>query len=103
ITVPIKDKCPGCAVDHVDFSLPAFKKLENPDVGRGKGASFIVVDCAGGSPPAPVPAPSSGGGGCSRYYTVQSGDSCWKVWTESGTGEAKFRALNPSVNCDNLW
>lgn len=62
------------------------------------------IDASGGAAPAPVlaPAPSSGAG-CARSYVVKSGDSCWKVWTDNGIGEAKFRQLNPGVNCDALW
>jgi hypothetical protein len=45
VKVPIKDKCPGCAKDTVDLSLPAFKKLEKPEVGRAKGAQVKIVSC----------------------------------------------------------
>uniref|UniRef100_A0A914Q8H7 RlpA-like protein double-psi beta-barrel domain-containing protein n=1 Tax=Panagrolaimus davidi TaxID=227884 RepID=A0A914Q8H7_9BILA len=45
ITVPIKDKCPSCPRDHMDLSLPAFKALENPDVGNAYGAMFTFVTC----------------------------------------------------------
>ena len=43
--MPIKDKCPSCAADHMDLSLPAFQALENPDVGNAYGATFIFVRC----------------------------------------------------------
>ncbi|QRO00610.1 RlpA-like double-psi beta-barrel domain-containing protein [Archangium violaceum] len=45
ITVPVKDKCPGCGPATIDLSLPAFQKLAHPDVGRAKGASWSIVDC----------------------------------------------------------
>uniref|UniRef100_A0A7E4VYG1 DPBB_1 domain-containing protein n=1 Tax=Panagrellus redivivus TaxID=6233 RepID=A0A7E4VYG1_PANRE len=45
ITVPVKDKCPSCARDHMDLSLPAFSALENPDVGNAYGATFTFVSC----------------------------------------------------------
>ena len=45
VKVPIKDKCPGCNKDTVDLSLPAFKKLEKPEVGRAKGAQVKIVNC----------------------------------------------------------
>uniref|UniRef100_A0A7E4W792 DPBB_1 domain-containing protein n=1 Tax=Panagrellus redivivus TaxID=6233 RepID=A0A7E4W792_PANRE len=45
IKVPIKDKCPGCARDHMDLSLPAFKELANPSVGNAYGATFTFVSC----------------------------------------------------------
>ncbi|KAH7717458.1 speract/scavenger receptor domain-containing protein [Aphelenchoides avenae] len=98
IKVPIKDKCPTCNKDQVDLSLPAFLKLENKAVGRAFGASYKIVSCSG-SAPAPAP-PASGG--CKKTYTVKQGDSCWKVWTDNKLTEAKFRSLNPKVNCDAL-
>ncbi|KAI6177727.1 hypothetical protein M3Y97_00939600 [Aphelenchoides bicaudatus] len=45
VTVPIKDKCPSCAKEHVDLSLPAFKKLANQDLGHVYGATVSVVSC----------------------------------------------------------
>uniref|UniRef100_A0AC34RP81 RlpA-like protein double-psi beta-barrel domain-containing protein n=1 Tax=Panagrolaimus sp. JU765 TaxID=591449 RepID=A0AC34RP81_9BILA len=45
ITVPVKDKCPSCPRDHMDLSLPAFRALENPDVGNAYGATFTFVNC----------------------------------------------------------
>lgn len=50
IKVPIKEKCVVCEAHHVDLSLPAFKELENPDVGHAKGAAVSVVECRGNSP-----------------------------------------------------
>jgi LysM repeat protein len=39
---------------------------------------------------------------CTKTYTVQEGDYCFKIWAEFGLTEAAFRALNPDVNenCD---
>ncbi|KAE9547469.1 hypothetical protein FO519_009319 [Halicephalobus sp. NKZ332] len=45
IKVPIKDKCPSCAKDHMDLSLPAFTALEDPNVGNAYGATFTFVEC----------------------------------------------------------
>lgn len=45
LTVPIKDKCPGCSADKVDLSKPAFAKLENLDVGIMRSASWSIVSC----------------------------------------------------------
>ncbi len=40
-------------------------------------------------------------GGCSKYYTPKSGDTCMS----SGIDFATFRQLNPTINawCTNLW
>uniref|UniRef100_A0A914EFS5 LysM domain-containing protein n=1 Tax=Acrobeloides nanus TaxID=290746 RepID=A0A914EFS5_9BILA len=45
ITVPIKDKCPSCANDHMDLSLPAFRQLADPSIGNVYGATFQFVSC----------------------------------------------------------
>ncbi|TWP53926.1 hypothetical protein FKR81_04005 [Lentzea tibetensis] len=33
VRAKVKDKCMGCDRDHVDLSLPAFRRLANPDRG----------------------------------------------------------------------
>uniref|UniRef100_A0A914EGU9 LysM domain-containing protein n=1 Tax=Acrobeloides nanus TaxID=290746 RepID=A0A914EGU9_9BILA len=45
ITVPIKDKCPSCANDHMDLSLSAFRQLADPNIGNVYGATFQFVSC----------------------------------------------------------
>ncbi|KAL1895469.1 Chitinase 2 [Sporothrix stenoceras] len=41
---------------------------------------------------------------CTRYYTVQSGDSCYKIDTTFGISLTQFQQWNPTVNtdCTNL-
>jgi expansin (peptidoglycan-binding protein) len=34
ITVPVKDKCPSCAKEHIDLSQAAFQKLAPLDLGN---------------------------------------------------------------------
>jgi len=41
-------------------------------------------------------------GGCSRSHTIQSGDSCWKIWTDNGLSEQELYSLNPGINCNAL-
>eukprot|EP00798_Chlamydomonas_sp_ICE-L_P007361 gene7361-485_t len=50
-----------------------------------------------------------GGGGnpgpaveCLLWHVVTSGDTCSKVWTAKGLSEQRFRAINPSVDCNSL-
>lgn len=39
---------------------------------------------------------------CKKNYTVVGGDFCFKIWTDNGLTEARFRQLNPQLNanCD---
>ncbi|KAJ7242256.1 hypothetical protein C8J57DRAFT_1244133 [Mycena rebaudengoi] len=41
---------------------------------------------------------SSGGGGCTRTYTVVSGDTCLAVESKTGVSDAQLHALNPGIN-----
>ncbi|MCE7006337.1 RlpA-like double-psi beta-barrel domain-containing protein [Kibdelosporangium philippinense] len=34
MAVPVRDKCPTCDPNHVDLSDPAFRALDNPDLGH---------------------------------------------------------------------
>jgi len=34
ITVPVRDKCPSCASNHIDLSKPAFAQLADPNLGN---------------------------------------------------------------------
>ncbi|KAJ7203376.1 RlpA-like double-psi beta-barrel-protein domain-containing protein-containing protein [Mycena pura] len=46
----------------------------------------------------------SGGGGCSRTYTVVSGDTCAAIESKTGVSDASLHAQNPAINsgCTNL-
>uniref|UniRef100_A0A914C4X0 LysM domain-containing protein n=1 Tax=Acrobeloides nanus TaxID=290746 RepID=A0A914C4X0_9BILA len=39
---------------------------------------------------------------CTKYYTVQSGDYCYKIWTDNGLTQQQFYSLNPGIDCNNL-
>jgi peptidoglycan/xylan/chitin deacetylase (PgdA/CDA1 family) len=39
---------------------------------------------------------------CSKTYKVQSGDSCFKIWTKYGLSESQFKSLNSGISCTNL-
>jgi len=45
---------------------------------------------------------SSNTSSCKTYYTVKSGDSCYKIWTAHGLTESKFKSLNSGINCSPL-
>jgi LysM repeat protein len=57
-----------------------------------------VVCVASGTAPSGKPTAST----CTDIYTVQSGDSCYSIWTQFGLTEAQLTASNPSIdaNCD---
>jgi LysM repeat protein len=48
------------------------------------------------------PTSSTSGSTCAQSYTVVTGDTCSKIWTQYSLTEAQFRALNPTLNanCD---
>lgn len=54
ITVPVADKCPTCASDHIDLSAPAFAQLADPNLGVVSGITWMFVGSGGGT---------TGGGG----------------------------------------
>ncbi|WP_329130732.1 cysteine/serine endopeptidase inhibitor [Streptomyces sp. NBC_00670] len=43
ITVPVRDKCWGCAPNAIDLGAPAFAKLGNPAQGVLKGVKWKFV------------------------------------------------------------
>jgi hypothetical protein len=45
---------------------------------------------------------SLAGSNCVNTYVVQPSDNCWRIWTSNGLTEARFRELNPGINCNNL-
>nr|CAD2139566.1 unnamed protein product [Meloidogyne enterolobii]CAD2191727.1 unnamed protein product [Meloidogyne enterolobii] len=47
LTVPINNKCPECATNHVDLSIDAFKWLEpqGGTVGIAKDATITYINC----------------------------------------------------------
>uniref|UniRef100_A0A915N5K4 RlpA-like protein double-psi beta-barrel domain-containing protein n=2 Tax=Meloidogyne javanica TaxID=6303 RepID=A0A915N5K4_MELJA len=45
ITVPVKDKCPGCNSTHIDLSKPAFAKLADLGKGHLGGATIKYIKC----------------------------------------------------------
>ncbi|MFE0177541.1 cysteine/serine endopeptidase inhibitor [Streptomyces sp. NPDC059002] len=44
IRVPVKDKCPSCAANHIDLSQTAFQKLAPLDVGVVDGITWKFVN-----------------------------------------------------------
>jgi LysM repeat protein len=45
----------------------------------------------------PVPKPP-----CSKMFTVQSGDTCWSIYSYYGLSQQELSNLNPSLDCNNL-
>ncbi|KAJ7239141.1 hypothetical protein C8J57DRAFT_1086591, partial [Mycena rebaudengoi] len=46
----------------------------------------------------------SGGGGCSKTYTVVKGDTCETIESKTGVSDAQLHQLNPAINsaCTSL-
>lgn len=40
--------------------------------------------------------------GCTKTYTVASGDSCWQIATNNGLQEPVFESYNPGIDCTAL-
>ena len=42
---------------------------------------------------------------CKSYRQVQSGDSCWSIYTDASITLDQFRSYNKQVDssCSNLW
>jgi hypothetical protein len=42
---------------------------------------------------------------CKTFHLIQSGDSCWSIYTEAGITFEQFRTWNTQVDaaCSNLW
>lgn len=56
----------------------------------------------GGSSTTTTQPPPTATSSCTQMYTVDSGDTCFKIWTQFGITEAQLRAWNPNLdaNCD---
>uniref|UniRef100_A0A914UVD2 Chitinase n=1 Tax=Plectus sambesii TaxID=2011161 RepID=A0A914UVD2_9BILA len=39
---------------------------------------------------------------CVKYQLIQSGDYCYKIYTDANLSERQFKELNPQLNCDSL-
>ena len=37
-----------------------------------------------------------------RQYCIQSGDTCYTIWTKAGLSSSTFYSLNPTTNCNAL-
>lgn len=72
---------------------------------------YVCVHVAGATTtPAPAPTgptPQMPGimAGCKSFHLVQSGDSCWSIYTAAGISFDQFLAWNTAVDsgCSNLW
>ena len=53
ITVPVEDKCPSCASNHLDLSQPAFAALAPLSVGIVHGIHWKFVKSTGAVPGGP--------------------------------------------------
>eukprot|EP00884_Botryococcus_braunii_P012498 jgi/Botrbrau1/21249/Bobra.39_2s0043.1 len=69
----------------------------------------VCIGGGGGPTPSPRPPPpstptptSTPPAGCTKYYTVKSGDTCYIIWTTYGLSSATFYVLNPGIKCNNL-
>ncbi|KAJ5618563.1 hypothetical protein N7528_006674 [Penicillium herquei] len=54
----------------------------------------------------PTPYPADMESGCTEFYLVQSGDSCWSIEQAYGISAADFEAWNPDVGtdcADGIW
>jgi len=83
VTVPVKDKCPGCTKEHLDLSKTAFEKLASLDLGHVYGATWSFVSCSGASMSGGG-ASDSGSSGSSGGGSVSGGGSA----AGSGTGSS---------------
>ena len=67
ITVPVRDKCPGCTAEHLDLSQTVFQQFAPLSVGVINGLTWKFVNGSGG------------GGGTTGYTVVGPGGKCVDV------------------------
>ncbi|MBE7180289.1 MAG: LysM peptidoglycan-binding domain-containing protein, partial [Terriglobus roseus] len=100
-------------------SLPPLEGLPTGDKPSDSGPLAAQVSQAPAAPaaqaaPAPAaPSDSSSVGekapgvteSCSKYYTVQEGDSCWTLGQKYSFSFAQFQSWNTQIDggCSNLW
>ncbi|CAO4381132.1 unnamed protein product [Caenorhabditis nigoni] len=39
---------------------------------------------------------------CTKFYRINSGDYCYKIWTENGLSERQFLEMNPGIDCNKI-
>lgn len=79
ITVPVRDKCPACAAEHIDLSKSAFQKLANLDLGVVSGITWKFVGTGGGGGGTDTQAPSVPGSLRSTGTTSSSVSLAWNA------------------------
>ena len=82
ITVPVKDKCPGCPAEHIDLSKSAFQKLAPLDVGVVNGITWKFVSTSGGGG-SDTQAPSAPSGLYSPSRTSSSVSLAWNASSDN--------------------
>ncbi|KAM9967789.1 hypothetical protein ACTFIW_001876 [Dictyostelium discoideum] len=107
ITLPVRDKCPGCPNNNIDISAPAFTQLVG-SLGPGRVSvtwEFLGGSSSGGSTTGTVSTTTGGSGTCPRTATVSAGQGCYDVWVSNCNNawdENQFYAANPGVSCTAL-
>lgn len=101
----------GCASIESKFNLTLSQFITmNPELNSGcTNLALAEAYCVASSnstssgPPANV-APGTITAGCTKYYTVVSGDGCGSIETKFNLTLAQFTAMNPEINsgCTNL-
>ncbi|KAN0000566.1 hypothetical protein ACTFIZ_001010 [Dictyostelium cf. discoideum] len=107
ITLPVRDKCPGCPTNNIDISAPAFTQLIGSlGPGRVSVTWEFVGSSSGGSTTGTLSTTTgSSSGTCPRKASVSAGQGCYDVWVSkcnNAWDENQFYASNPGVSCTSL-
>ncbi|EAL65166.1 hypothetical protein DDB_G0284479 [Dictyostelium discoideum AX4] len=107
ITLPVRDKCPGCPNNNIDISAPAFIQLIG-SLGPGRVSvtwEFVGSSSSGGSTTGTVSTTNGNSGTCPRKASVSVGQGCYDVWVSkcnNAWDENQLYAANPGVSCTSL-
>jgi len=97
ITLPVKDKCPGCDSTHIDLSQPAFQQLAPLSVGVVNGITWkFVSSSGGGGTPSPTPSSSKLPAPSGLRVTNTTNTSVSLAWN-AVSGASSYRVMRGGV------